>query len=777
MKLSVLQTVCLTLVVIATVVGIGSFIRGLSQMVSIIAEGAPAPGRGKPIARRLWLAISKPLSHSAFMGRPFIKAAHWLVMVSFPLLFLTLVAGYGQVVNPHYTLPILGSFAPWEWIVEAIAWASMAGIIWLIVVRTRAGKGRPGEAESAGRDGQKKPSRFLGSAWSHARFVEGVILGVVICVLLLRILEYALLSKDPATAVSAWHFPFTFLLGKLAAHASVGALQNAIVVTATVKIVISMAWMVVVGLAISMGVAWHRFLAFVNIYARRKADGSKALGAAAPMYADGKPVTAKTMENLEALEGESLGVGSLADMTWKDRLDIFSCTECGRCQEVCPAWATGKPLSPKLFITALRDHAVASSSFAQAAAKMGASDTDELVQGTKSLYRGSLMPHNADVLGALRDAKITGTDGVAIEPAPLVGNVISPETLWACTTCGACVDQCPTDLEILDHIIDIRRHQVTMQSAFPQDLARPLRSLQRQQNPYGISGKKRLDWAKDLDFDVPVVGQDIPDASSVDYLFWVGCAGAYDDRAKKTTQAVAQMLHHAGVTFAVLGSGESCTGDPARRAGNELLYQTLAAAAVEKLNEAAPKRIVVTCAHCFNTIRNEYPELGGNYQVIHHTELLSTLVAEGKLKPLIENGKHKVTLHDACYLGRHNGIYNAPRELLGALPGFEVTEMPRTKDRAMCCGAGGAHAFMQDTIGVRIADARVSEAAATGADTVATACPFCSTMLASGRPQEGEAPQVADVAILLRDAVLEKTVEEKPVQQEEEEDDWDDFFD
>ncbi|MDU5162916.1 MAG: (Fe-S)-binding protein, partial [Winkia neuii] len=205
--------------------------------------------------------------------------------------------------------------------------------------------------------------------------------------------------------------------------------------------------------------------------------------------------------------------------------------------------------------------------------------------------------------------------------------------------------------------------------------------------------------------------------------------------------------------------------------------QTLAAAAVEKLNEAAPKRIVVTCAHCFNTIRNEYPELGGNYQVIHHTELLSTLVAEGKLKPLIENGKHKVTLHDACYLGRHNGIYNAPRELLGALPGFEVTEMPRTKDRAMCCGAGGAHAFMQDTIGVRIADARVSEAAATGADTVATACPFCSTMLASGRPQEGEAPQVADVAILLRDAVLEKTVEEKPVQQEEEEDDWDDFFD
>lgn len=777
MKLSVLQTVCLTLVVIASACGIFSFVRGLLQMVSIVADGKPAPSRTKPVGRRLFMAIWKPLTHSAFKGRPWIKVAHWLVMVSFPLLFLTLVTGYGQVVNPYFTLPLLGSFAPWEWVVEAIAWLSLAGILWLIGVRTRAGKGREGEAAGKGRDGHTEPSRFLGSANSHARFVEAVILSVVLCVLALRVLEYALLSKTPGTAVSAWHFPFTFLLGKIAATASVGALENAIVVVSTAKIVISMLWMVVVGLAISMGVAWHRFLAFVNIYARRKLDGSKALGAASPMYVEGEPVTAQTIQNLAQLEDAQLGVGTLADMTWKDRLDIFSCTECGRCQEICPAWATGKPLSPKLFITALRDHAVASSSFVQAAAKMGASDTDSLIEGTKNFYRGSLMPHNGDVLGALRDSGITGPDGVAIEPAPLVGNVIAPETLWACTTCGACVDQCPADLEILDHILDLRRHQVTMQSAFPSDLNRPMRGLERQQNPYSLSAKKRLDWARELDFEVPVVGIDVPDAKSVDYLFWVGCAGAYDDRAKKTTQAVAQMLHHAGVSFAVLGNGETCTGDPARRAGNELLYQTLAAAAVDKLNEASPKRIVVTCAHCFNTIANEYPQLGASFEVIHHTELLTKLVEEGKLKPLLEQGPHKVTLHDACYLGRHNGIYNAPRELLGALPGFEVTEMPRNKDRAMCCGAGGAHAFMQDKIGVRMADARLSEAASTGADTVATACPFCSTMLASGRVNSGEAPQVTDVAILLRDAVLEKPKEVKPQEQPQEEDDWDDFFD
>lgn len=384
-------------------------------------------------------------------------------------------------------------------------------------------------------------------------------------------------------------------------------------------------------------------------------------------------------------------------------------------------------------------------------------------------------PHSFDLVSALSLSGATGPEGVSAVTAPLVPEVVSEEVLWDCTNCGACVEQCPVDIEHIDHILDLRRHQVLMEGAFPRELGRAFRGMESKANPYNQPARKRMDWAKKLDFDIPVVGEDIEDASQVDYLFWVGCAGAYDDTAKKTSAAVAELLHTAGVSFAVLGSGESCTGDPARRAGNEALFQMLAAQAIDTLTEAKPQKIVVSCAHCFNTIAGEYPELGGSFDVVHHTQLLNRLVRDGLLTPVAPTTSSlKVTYHDACFLGRHNRIYEPPRELVGSLPNVELVEMPRNRDRAMCCGAGGAHAWFEETRGTRIADARIVEAASTGADVVATACPFCSQMLGSASGTSagfvssdadnqsaeaataspgGKLPEVRDVAVMLLESV------------------------
>ncbi|WP_337974237.1 (Fe-S)-binding protein [Cellulomonas sp. NTE-D12] len=730
-----LQVTCLVLVLVATVVGVAVFAWGVARIVATIRVGRPLPGRWRPVGPRLATLLREVVFHLRFQRRVWVGIAHWAVMVSFPVLFLTLVSGYGQVVDPSYSLPVIGHLPPVGWLTEGIAWASLVGIVYLIALRQVI---RPRRGEEAA---ERKASRFFGSSQVQAVFVEATVLLVVAAVLALRGLEYALAARTGSPIASGWHFPLTAWYGSAWAGAGTTSLQTAVTLTATVKILGSMAWFVVVGVQPTMGVAWHRFLALVNVYARRRPSGGPALGPLAPMRApDGSPLDLAAIEELP--DDARLGVGAVEDLTWKGLLDVATCTECGRCQEQCPAWATGKPLSPKLLVLALRDQAAATAPYVRAARAAGAAGADGPTGSTgPAASSGSSHASRASLDDATPAAHRTADGRYPTVTDPhlgmdLVGSgVIDPDVLWSCTMCGACVQQCPVDIEHVDTIADLRRYQVLMESAFPAELTGTFTKLERRGNPWGMPARGRLDWAKGLPFEVPVVGVDVGSAADVEYLFWVGCAGAYEERAKRTTRAVAELLHTAGVSFAVLGEGESCTGDPARRAGNELLFQTLAAQNVETLSEAKATKVVVTCAHCFNTLAREYPQVGGRYDVVHHTELLNRLVAEGRLTPVAapaDEAGRRVTYHDPCFLGRHNQVYAPPRELIAAIPGVELTEMPRSGSTSFCCGAGGARMWMEETIGTRIGTARAEEAVATGADAIATACPYCTVMLSDG---------------------------------------------
>ncbi|MFF1377818.1 heterodisulfide reductase-related iron-sulfur binding cluster [Streptomyces sp. NPDC058308] len=724
-------------------VGIALFVRAFVHFFRFFRLGAPLPENANrldnPWQRSVTL-VKEFLGHTRMAQWGLVGFAHWFVALGFYTLFLTIVNAYGQLFHPDWTLPVIGGWLPYEMYIEFIGTGTTLGIVIMFVIRQLSLPTRPG-----------RKSRFAGSNRTHAYFVDIVIFLIGLSVMALRGLEGVLHHADygPDNYVS---YGFTLLFDGLS-HSGV---ETWVYFFAMLKLSASFIWMITVSLNLDMSIAWHRMLGFPNIWFKRESSGRTALGALQPMASGGKPIDFE-----DPGDDDVYGVSQVEQFSWKGLLDFSTCTECGRCQSQCPAWNTGKPLSPKLLIMSLRDHSHAKAPYLLAG---GGKD----MEGNEKASAEQLKDVPA---AALAEAE-----------RPLIGTaeengVIDPDVLWSCTTCGACVEQCPVDIEHIDHIVDMRRYQVMIESAFPSEAGTMLKNLEKKGNPWGLAKKQRLEWLKELDFEVPVVGKDIEDLTDVEYLYWVGCAGALEDRAKKTTKAFAELLHMAGVKFAIMGGDEKCTGDSARRLGNEPLFQQLGQENVMALNMAfgeeldddgkttpesakpkSAKKIVATCPHCLNTLGNEYPQLGGDYEVIHHTQLLQHLIDEGKLIP-VTPVEGLITYHDPCYLGRHNKIYTPPREIMDKVPGLRQQEMHRHKERGFCCGAGGARMWMEERIGKRINTERVDEALSLNPDIVSTACPFCLVMLTdsvNGKKNDGaakESLQVVDVAQLLLDSV------------------------
>ncbi len=710
------------------------------RMTAVMRVGQASPGRSDEPLRRTITMFKETFGHTRMLQWTWVGIMHWFVYLAFIILSTAVAAAYVQLFKADFVLPIIGHWYPVEWVLEFIGLLSTIGIIFLIVYRQ---KHHP---RTEGRS-----SRFFGSTMWQAYFVEAFALLEGGAILFIRGAEYNLIAAEGGEHGSRLHFPISSFIGDVlfpSGSASIGSLENVIYGIALFKIVLAMIWLLVIANNMTMGVAWHRFTAWPNIWFKRESSGRTALGAVKPLTSDGKVVTLDDIDDLD--EDSKLGVGAVEDFSWKGILDFSTCTECGRCQSQCPAWNTEKPLSPKLLITALRDATYAKAEYLTAPEDKREALLEANPELRKEVER-ALVGDTGGHEGGLEDGEwfYNPTNGSA---------VIDSEVLWNCTSCGACVQQCPVDIEHVDHIIDMRRHAVLVESNFPSQLNGLFKGLENKGNPWNMSTTARMDWAKGLDFEVKVVGEDLDSLDSVDWLFWVGCAGAYEDRAKKTTRAVAELLDMAGVTFGVLGNGETCTGDPARRAGNEFVFQGLAQQNVETLKEYKVKKVVSTCAHCFNTLKNEYSAFGIELEVVHHTQLLNRLVREGKLTPVKDGAgaaKRSITYHDPCFIGRHNGVYTPPRELLEILPGAEFVEMERNSERSFCCGAGGARMWMEENIGSRINVNRTIEAVETGADQIAVGCPFCRVMLSDGltaQQAKGEAREeveVLDIAQML----------------------------
>ncbi len=697
-------------------------------LTRLIRSGQPAPDRLENVTKRTGKAISSQLVE-VLGQRKLLKwsvpgAAHAFVMYAFLILASVYLEAYVALLtrDPSTQLLIFNSWGPLGFLQDLIGVLCLVGLAIFTAIRWREAPARLGRG-----------SRFKGSHTGGAWLVLFMIFNVIWTMFLFRGASSALGNLG----YGKWAFA-SYAVGKaLGGSPSAPTDSSGVEVLEGVGLLLHIGIMLVFLIIVLNSKHLHIFIAPLNVMFKRP-DGPVALGALKPLTSDGRAITLDDIEDMD--EDTKLGIGSIEDFSWKGLLDMATCTECGRCQSQCPAWNTEKPLSPKMLIMNLRDHAFAKAPYLLA---------DE--EG-----RTGLEPQ---VMAEVERPLVGATEGEAWHPTG--GAVIDTDVLWSCVTCGACVNQCPVDIEHVDHIVDMRRYQVLIENSFPSELNGLFKGMESKGNPWNMSPTMRLDWAQGLD--VKVVGEDVEDLDEVDWLFWIGCAGAYEDRAKKTVRAVAELLDLADVSFAVLGKGETCTGDSARRAGNEFLFQQLATQNVEVLTEAKAKKVVSTCPHCFNTLKNEYSELGIELEVVHHTQLLNRLVREGRLTPVADADaaapKQKVTYHDPCYLGRHNQVYTPPRELLEVIPSTDFTEMERSGERSFCCGAGGARMWMEERIGERINENRTKEAVGTGADQIAVGCPFCRVMLSDGltmlqsKEEAREEVEVLDVAQMLLAAV------------------------
>ena len=707
--------------------------RRVLWLLKLTLSGQPVTGRTDDVGTRVWTQIVEVFGQRRLLKWSVPGVAHFLTMWGFFILGTVYVEAYGALFVNDFHIPIVGHWNALGFLQDFIALGVLFGITTFAIIRLRS------EPKEYGRS-----SRFYGSHTGGAWLILFMIFLVIFSFSIFRGA-----SANTGSLPYGWGAFFSHSMGVLMHPLGITANEWIETVALLAHIAVALVFLVIVLHSKHL----HIFLAPINVIFKRLPNG---LGPLLPIESDGKPVD---FENPP--DDATFGRGKIEDFTWKGNLDFATCTECGRCQSQCPAWNTGKPLSPKLVIMDLRDHWMAKAPYILGEKKA------EPLEGL-DLETAHEEGHHVPESGFGR-VPGHGPEQVA---RPLVGTaeqggVIDPDVLWSCVNCGACVEQCPVDIEHIDHIIDMRRYQVMMESEFPSELSVLFKNLENKGNPWGQNAADRTNWISEVDFDIPVYGEDVESFDGFEYLFWVGCAGAYDDKAKKTTKAVAELLASAGVKFLVLGTGETCNGDSARRSGNEFLFQQLAQQAVESLDglfegvETVDRKIVVTCPHCFNTLGREYKQLGTNYSVLHHTQLLNRLVRDKKLVP-VSPVSEDITYHDPCFLGRHNKVYEAPRELISAA-GAKLTEMPRHADRSFCCGAGGARMWMEEHIGKRINHERVDEALATGATTIATACPFCRVMVTDGvndRQEEAgrEGVDVRDVAQLLLESLDRDTI-------------------
>jgi Fe-S oxidoreductase len=573
---------------------------------------------------------------------------HAFIFWGFLVLFPTIVMAMIGAIDRDWSLPWLGAQGWYMALVDVFIIAVLVGLAVAFWIRKVV-----------------RPARFRGSHLGEADLILGMIALVVLTLLGWH-------ATRIAAGLNEWPAQWSFLSNALSHHVGgSAAVRERIFVWAHVLVILSF----LVYLPYSKHL--HIATAAINVFFSR----TRRRGRLEPLRFD---VPEAEMR---------FGAGTIRDLTWKEMVDSFSCTECGRCQDVCPAYNTGKLLSPKLVIMGVRDQVFA--------------------EGPNLLAGGDL--------------------------TPIAGNGVPEEMIWDCVTCGACVHECPVSIEHIDHIVDLRRDLVMMQSSFPQEAETMLRDVERVGNPWGKPQGDRASWAEGLGVRVVEEGEPAPEI-----LYWVGCAAAYDERARAAAESTVKLLQHAGVDFAILGARESCTGDPARRMGNEYVFQAYAEQNVATLNETGVTKIVASCPHCLNSLGNEYPDFGGRYEVMHHTELLAELLRDGKLAPA--RSETEITYHDSCYLARHNDIAAEPRELVAAVG--KPVEMEKHGKQTFCCGAGGAHMWMEER-GSAINEERVRQAAETGAETLAVACPFCTVMLDDGVRASGKQLRVVDVSTLL----------------------------
>ena len=655
--------------VVATAVAGALFARRALFLTRVVRSGKPV-GRASDIPARVRNEATIVLGQRKLLQRLVPGLMHafifWGFLVLFPTIFMAIVA----IVDREQSLP---AGSPLGWL-ESQGWYAL--LVDLFVVLVLAGVATAFFIRKV-----QRPRRFEGSRLGEADLILAVIAGIVTTLLLWHASLIALgLNPWPAE----WS-PVSNAVSDVFGDGTATDVFERVFVWAHVLIIL--------GFLAYLPHSKHLHIATaaINVFF----GSTRARGRLEPLDFEA-----------EDESGLRFGAGTVADLTWKQMLDAMSCTECGRCQDVCPAFSTGKALSPKLLIMGIRDQLFAEGS-----------------------------------------ALVAGNDLPALVP-----NAVTDDVVWDCVTCGACVHECPVSIEHVDHIVDLRRHLVMVESRLPGDTETMLRDVERGSNPWGKPQTERAAWSEGLGVRVLEPGDPAPEV-----LYWVGCAASFDERARTSAISTAKLLVAAGLDVAILGPRESCTGDPARRAGNEYVFQSFAQANVATLEEAGVTKIVASCPHCFNTLANEYPDFGGRYEVTHHSELLAELVRDGRLSPIA--GEATITYHDSCYLARHNDVLAAPRELVGRIG--RPLEMARSGRRTFCCGAGGAHMWMEER-GSQINEERAREAAATGADTLAVACPFCTVMLDDGVRQTGSDLRVADVSTLLAEA-LEHSNEAPPV--------------